>query len=68
MFKLLVEADTERLHKDELMKELGLVGKTEDALRGHKSKLNELVGEPLRVEVDADGKGVWKIVPSDDVS
>ncbi len=61
LFKLLVEAG-DGMHKNELIKNLGLEDKTEDALRGHKTTVNDLVMKTLRVEVEADGKGVWKII------
>lgn len=65
MFKLLVEAGADGMQKNELINSLGLQEKSEDALRGHKTTVNDIVLGTLRVEIDADGKGVWKIITVD---
>ena len=65
MFKLLVEAGRDGMHKDDLRKHLDMETKDEAGLRQHKGTVNTIVMETLRVEVIADGKGVWRIISLD---
>jgi hypothetical protein len=60
MFRRLLECGPDGMLKAELQKVLDMESRDEAALRGHKGTVNTIV-ECLRVEIDADGRGVWRI-------
>lgn len=68
LFAFLVEAGPDGMKKDLLLERLDMQDKTEDALRGHKKKADEFINSTLRVSIESDGYGVWRIKPLDGVS